>query len=94
MEVLKSYRMRIDALDAKIVPLLVERFKVIDEVGHLKARENIPAVLEDRIREVIDNAATKAGTIGSGNYSDFIREIYTLMVTISCDFEEEIKGNK
>lgn len=94
MEVLKPYRQRIDALDAEIVPLLVERFKVIEEVGHLKARENIPAVLEDRIREVIDNAASRADSLGHGNYSDFIREIYTLMVTISCDFEEEIKGNK
>lgn len=89
MEILKPYREKIDALDEKIVQLLVERFGVIREVGVLKAREGIPAVLEDRVRQVIDNAASRAGP-----ESDLVREIYTLMVTISCDLEEKIIERK
>ena len=63
MHVLKPYRDRIDALDDQIVPLLVKRLAVIREVAALKTREGIPAVLEDRVRQVIDRAA---GTAGSG----------------------------
>ena len=85
MDVLKSYRTRIDTLDEKIVDLLKQRFDIIHEVAALKARENIPAILEDRVREVIDNAASKAGP-----HQDEIRELYTLLVTIACDLEEKI----
>ncbi|PZP56684.1 MAG: chorismate mutase [Micavibrio aeruginosavorus] len=88
MEVLKPYRTKIDALDDKIVDLLKQRFDIIQEVGALKARENIPAILEDRVREVIDRAGERAGS-----HENEIREIYTLMVTIACDLEEKIKGS-
>ena len=88
MEILKPYREKIDALDEKLVDLLRERFDIIHEVAAVKARENIPAVLEDRVREVIDNAAGKGGI-----HTDEIRELYTLLVTISCDLEEQIKAS-
>ncbi len=85
-ETLKPYRARIDALDDQIVDLLVQRFAVIREVGHLKAEKGIPAVLEDRVREVISRAASRAGT----KDDDLVREVYTLLVTISCDLEDKI----
>lgn len=86
MHVLKPYRDRIDALDDQIVPLLVKRLAVIREVAALKTREGIPAVLEDRVRQVIDRAA---GTAGPAD-ADLVRELYTLLVTICCDLEEQI----
>ena len=85
MKNLAPYREKIDALDEKIVALLVQRFDIIHEVAALKARENIPAVLEDRVREVIDNAAQKGGV-----HEDEMREIYTFLVTICCDLEERL----
>ena len=85
MEILKPYRAKIDALDEKIVALLVERFNVVHEVGKIKAAHNIPVILEDRIREVIDRAGERAGM-----HEDTIREIYTLIVTIACDLEDKI----
>ena len=86
MNVLKPYRDRIDALDDQIVPLLVQRLAVIREVAALKSREGIPAVLEDRVRQVIDRAASAAG----GDDTEMVRELYTLLVTICCDLEERI----
>ena len=88
MEVLKPYRARIDDLDDKIVDLLRQRFDIIHEVAVIKARENIPAVLEDRVREVIDRAGTRAGL-----HKDEVRELYTLLVTICCDLEERLMGH-
>ncbi len=85
MEVLKPYRTKIDNLDDKIVDLLKQRFDIIHEVGALKAQENIPAILEDRVREVIDRAGLRAGS-----HENEVREIYTLMVTISCGLEQKI----
>lgn len=85
MEILKPYRARIDALDDKIVDLLKNRLDIIHEVAALKARENIPAVLESRVREVIDRAGIRAG-----RHEDEVREIYTLLVTICCDLEEKL----
>lgn len=91
MQLLQPYRDRIDALDDQIVPLLVQRFAVIREVAALKSREGIPAVLEDRVRQVIDRAARTAGAPDA----DLVRELYTLLVTICCDLEERIMdGNK
>jgi isochorismate pyruvate lyase len=86
--ILKPYRAQIDALDHEIVVLLVKRFAVIDQVARIKAEHNIPAVLEDRVREVIDNAAANAAHLHSPDI-DLVREIYTLLVTISCDKEEQ-----
>lgn len=85
MEALKPYRAQIDALDDNIVDLLKQRFDIIHEVAALKKRENIPAVLEDRVREVIDRAAARGG-----NHHSEVRELYTMLVTICCDLEERI----
>ena len=88
MKVLKPYRAKIDALDDRIVDLLKLRFDIIHEVAALKKREGIPAVLEDRVREVIDRATERGGI-----HQDQIREFYTMLVTISCDLEETIMIN-
>lgn len=88
MQILKPYRAKIDALDDQIVDLLKQRFNIIHEVATLKKREGIPAVLEDRVREVIDRAAERGGI-----HQDEIRELYTMLVTISCDLEETIMDN-
>lgn len=85
MEILKPYREKIDLLDEKIVALLGQRFDIIHDVAVIKAREGIPAVLEDRVREVIDRAGANAG-----RHEDEVRELYTLMVTIACDLEEKL----
>lgn len=92
MEILKPYRARIDALDDKIVDLLIERIGIIHEVGHLKARENIPAILPDRVAEVRERAAERAAARGLD--PDLVRRLYTILIDYSCSLEEEIKKEK
>lgn len=92
MEVLKPYRARIDALDDKIVDLLIERIGIIREVGVLKAREGIPAVLQDRVVEVRERAASRAAAQGLD--PDLVRQLYTILIDYSCNLEEEIKAEE
>lgn len=92
MEILKPYRARIDALDDRIVDLLVERIGVITEVGHLKAREGIPSILPDRVIEVRERAASRA--TAKGLDPELVRKLYTILIDYSCALEEEIKKEK
>lgn len=89
MEILKPYRARIDALDDKIIDLLAERTGIVREVGHLKYRENIPSVLQDRVDEVRERAVSRAA--GKGLDEDLVRRIYTALIDYSCALEDEIK---
>ncbi|MCF8496678.1 MAG: chorismate mutase [Alphaproteobacteria bacterium] len=85
---LKPYRARIDALDEQIIDLLRLRYDVIEEVGRLKARENIPATLQDRVDEVRENAARLGAAKGLDE--SFIRDLYARLITHSCALEEAI----
>lgn len=86
MQALKPYRDQIDALDDQIVGLMLKRFDIIREVAAVKKRENIPAIIEDRIREVVDRAGATAGP----ENEDMIREIYIMLVAVCCDLEEQL----
>ncbi|MDY0029347.1 MAG: chorismate mutase [Pseudobdellovibrionaceae bacterium] len=93
-EIMKPYRDRIDAVDDKIVDLMIERLGIVREVAQIKLKNKIPAVIEERIAQVIDRAGDRVeaaipGEIGEDD-ADRIREIYALMVVICCDLEEEL----
>jgi len=93
MEVLKPYRRRIDALDNQIIDLLAERLSIIDEVAELKAARDIPAVLEDRVNEVINHAAERAAERGLD--PELARRLYAVLVAWCCETEEAyIKSQK
>lgn len=88
---LKPYREKIDALDVQIVTLLRDRYSIIEEVGHLKAQKNIPPILQDRVDEVRENAATLADELGLD--TEFIRSLYAQLIAHSCELEEKIRQN-
>jgi len=91
MEIMKPFRKRIDALDDQIIDLLIERTGIIREVGHFKFENDIPAVLQDRVIEVRERAAERAGAKGLD--ADLVRKLYTIIIGYSCDLEEEIKAD-
>lgn len=89
MEILKPYRDRIDALDDRIVDLLAERIGIIREVATLKYREDIPAILQDRVDAVRERAAARAESKGVD--PDLVRQLYARLIAYSCDLEDIIK---
>ncbi|MGQ0527671.1 MAG: chorismate mutase [Alphaproteobacteria bacterium] len=88
MKILEPYRARIDELDQKILELLAQRYEVIEEVGHLKAREGIASTLPGRVDEVRENAARMAAEKNLDE--DFIRTLYAQLIDHSCALEEQI----
>ena len=89
MKILEPYRARIDAIDDRIVDLLVERTGIIREVAHVKHEHDIPAVLQDRVDAVRERAAARAQSKGLD--PQLVRELYARLITFSCDLEEIIK---
>ncbi len=88
MEALTPYRARIDDLDDQIVDLLIERLHVIEEVAALKSRAGIPAVLQDRVEEVIDRCASRAAERGLD--PALVRSLYAQLVSYCCRLEEDL----
>lgn len=88
MEILQPYRRRIDALDDRIVDLLIERTGIIREVGVLKTAHGIAPILPDRIAEVRERAAARAEQAGLD--ADLVRRLYTILIDYSCGLEAEI----
>ena len=89
MKILEPYRACIDAIDDRIVALLAERIGIIREVAVVKTRENIPAVLQDRVDAVRERAAAQAEKLGLD--PELVRQLYRILIAYSCDLEERIK---
>ncbi len=88
MKILKPYRDAIDDLDDRIIDLLVERLKIIEEVGHFKADNGIDAVLQDRVDEVRERCARRAEEQGLD--PDLVRDLYNKLIEYSCELEDDI----
>jgi chorismate mutase len=89
MKTLEDYRTEIDALDEQIVDLLVARFKIVEAVGQLKARENIEVVQGARAEAVKQRVARLAEEQGLDG--ELLRAIYTLMIDHAHKVEWAIK---
>ena len=90
--ILRPFRNKIDSLDNKITELLVEREMIIREVSDIKYEKNVPAILQDRVDEVRNRAT--AQSILAGSNGQYIKEIYTKIIEVSCDLENQIFDEK
>lgn len=50
---LQEARRRIDDIDARLIALVAERFGVVEGVVRIKREAGIPALLQDRVEEVL-----------------------------------------
>jgi chorismate mutase-like protein len=87
--VLKKHRLQIDRIDRDIMKLLGERFAVIRAVAQIKIKQDIPAVLDDRVVEVRENAVRLARKYGID--PGLAHALYNLIIYRSCETEAEIK---
>lgn len=72
-------RARIDALDARLVSVLAERSRLIDRAARIKARDGLPALIETRVEEVVDNIRTLA--TDEGLDADLAESLWRMMIT-------------
>jgi isochorismate pyruvate lyase len=61
---LAAARRAIDGIDARMVDLLAERFAVVEEVVKVKQANGIPALLPDRVEEVVAQVEALAAEKG------------------------------
>lgn len=73
-----ALRARIDALDARLVAMLAERTRLIDRAAQIKARDGLPALIESRVEEVVDNARALAREEGVD--PDLVESLWRMMV--------------
>ncbi len=60
MKNLKELRIDLNRIDDKILDLLIERFKITNEVGDYKAKNAMPPINEDREKAIFDSLTEKA----------------------------------
>jgi len=81
---LAEARRRIDGVDERLVALLNERAKIVDEVSRIKKAKNLPVSDPHRFQEVLDRAAAhNRGPLPS----DSVRQIYQRIVEVMQAWE-------
>jgi chorismate mutase-like protein len=86
MNDLAYYRAEIDSIDDQIIDLLAARLKIIHAVAGFKKRNAIPAILPDRVEEVINRNAARGESLGLD--PQFIRALYAHIIDHACAVEQ------
>ncbi len=77
MERLETFRVRVDDVDRRIVELLNERTRVVEEIGRVKREASLPIYEPRREDQVFANiTAANGGPLGS----DAIRRVFERII--------------
>ncbi|MFD1880253.1 chorismate mutase [Paracoccus pacificus] len=83
-----ALRARIDQVDQQLISLLAYRTRLIDHAAQIKARENLPARIDDRVEQVANNARRWAAEQGVD--PDLAERLWRTMVEHFIAQEETI----
>lgn len=73
---LENLREEIDALDLQIVYLLIERFKVAQQIGEYKSKNSLPVLDRSREEQRLKFVASHAANLQATEYSPHLCAIY------------------
>lgn len=90
MQELKQHRDTIDSIDKQIAELLGQRFKVAEQVAHIKKENNIPVRIEKRINEVLSNAEKHEKQFNLPPRLGYF--LWREIIEATCYHEEQILG--
>jgi isochorismate pyruvate lyase len=85
-DVLAGARAEIDALDEEFVALLARRLKIVEGVVALKREHGIPALLPERVDEVIEHVRVHAREVGAPD--DLAELLYREIIAWTIRYEE------
>ena len=85
-DALASCRAEIDALDAELVRLLGRRIEVVERVVAIKKAHAIPALLPDRVEEVVSHVREEAEVCGAP--PDLAEKLYRALIAWTVEYEE------
>ncbi|WP_376776754.1 chorismate mutase [Rhizobium laguerreae] len=89
---LGSYRRTIDNLDSALLYILAERFRCTEQVGHLKAKQELPAIDNERERRQLDRLMSIANDVGLSGH--FVEGLMTMIVGAVVERRREIAAKK
>ena len=61
---LLGLRKEIDKIDAQLIPLLLKRMSLAEDVAKYKVERGIPVLNEEREQQILENVAQKCGEHG------------------------------
>lgn len=78
-EKIKALRKKIDDLDDQLIDLLVKRYALSREVGHIKAKDGQSVHDPSREREIIDRLTKRAGgQLGRDDITALFKAVYRI----------------
>ena len=85
-EFLADARREIDALDEELVALLARRLRIVEGVIAIKREHGIPALLPERVEEVVSYVTAQARDVGAP--PDLAEILYREIIAWTIRYEE------
>jgi chorismate mutase len=85
---LAAYRKQIDSLDQRIVELIQQRARLVEEVGNIKREAQLPVTVPAREQQVIERAQELAG--GGPLPAEAVGRIYQKLVEEMRNWEAKL----
>ena len=90
--ILTTGRKQIDSLDKKMIEVLGQRERVVEQIGVYKAKNNIPPLQAARFQKVLENGI--AAGKQEGLSAEFVTELLNAIHKESLRIEEAAKTKK
>jgi len=87
---MQQLRAAIDALDVELVGKLAERAALIDRAIAIKTQNGLPARIDARVEEVVQNVCTSANALGFD--ADLVESLWRRIINWSIAREETVLG--
>ena len=84
---LSELRKEIDSVDEQLIPLLIKRMQIAEDVAQYKVENGIPVLNAKREQEILDNVGEKCG-----KYANTIKTIYSATMDVSRAIQHKIIG--
>jgi isochorismate pyruvate lyase len=89
---LMKFREEIDAVDAELFALIQKRFEIVDRVIDVKNNAGIPAMLPDRIEQVVQNVLKNAKHTKVP--SQTVENLWRTLITETIAYEDRVLSKK
>lgn len=84
---LLDLRKEIDEIDEQLIPLLLKRMSISEQVARYKVERDIPVLNAEREQQILDNVAAKCGAQG-----DTIKTVFSATMDASRALQHKIIG--
>ena len=88
---LEEARNEIDILDKELAELFEKRFHLVRDIIDYKVENRLPILDEGREKEIIEKNTNRIKDL---DLQKHFRKVYTYMIEVSRDYQEEVLNDK